>query len=258
MLGGNAHYITHYISYVMTTLVRTGYRKYLYPFSQWITAMLLVCIAVQIVTLAMCMPSFYNAYIEPHLIQHSSLATLIYYLIFSTVFNFFCFFALPFLIGSTVFNLQMADMGLKSPKINKQNIIIICVSLFLLIILGYILSRQPSVRIFYSRGLLPLDLLAFSLLNLIALPIFYFAEEFFFRGMLFLTLWRLIGWHSYWVADIIFTLAHTYKPLPEMALSLVAGIILTYMTYKTKSIYPALLSHGSLGVMLNVLIYFNI
>jgi len=36
-------------------------------------------------------------------------------------------------------------------------------------------------------------------------PLYYIGEEFFFRGFLFLGLWKRVGWHSFWITDIIFT-----------------------------------------------------
>jgi len=213
---------------------------------------------MQVVLLGMIAPYFYTTFIASPTQDTASSSYLLGFFIATTLCWFCSFFMLPSLLGTSMFNLNFSDIGVKKPVLNKSNVQLICCSAILLMVLGYVITRQPSVRAFYSSSLSHFNLATFIFVNLVLLPINYFAEEFFFRGILFLTLWRLVGWHSYWIADILFTWGHQFKPIPEIYLSAFAGMILNYMTYKTESIYPAIISHGSLGILINVLVYFNV
>ena len=95
----------------------------------------------------------------------------------------------------------------------------------------------------------------FILVQLLILPPYYFCEEFFFRGFMFMGLWKKINWHSFWVTDIIFFYSHLGKPPLELIFALPVGIVLNYITLRTKSVYPAIIVHCIAGIFLNSLVY---
>ncbi len=92
------------------------------------------------------------------------------------------------------------------------------------------------------------------LLNLIVFPCQYFAEEFFFRGYLFIGLWRKVKWHSFWLTDVFFTFSHMGKPGLEILLCIPASVVFNVLTLVTRSIYPAVILHACLGISMCLLV----
>ncbi len=113
-------------------------------------------------------------------------------------------------------------------------------------------SKQPEFQATYALGQPSIKKLI--LLNTVLFPSYYFSEEFFYRGFLFLGLWRRIKWHSFWVTDFIFAFAHLGKPGLEILLSMFASVVFNILTLSTKSIYPALITHWVVGCTFILLI----
>lgn len=145
----------------------------------------------------------------------------------------------------------LSHFGLQAPKKNLS-IMLICFFLALLMPYIYFFSQQKSFQLSYSWQ--HISLFNFLTINFLLMSVYYFAEEFFFRGFLFLSLWEKVRWHSFWITDIIFTLSHLGKPGLEVIFCIPVSIILNGVTLATRSIYPALIIHYSLGVFLNVLV----
>jgi membrane protease YdiL (CAAX protease family) len=205
----------------------------------------LLVFAALLIFLEMILPYFYNLYFG----TYEALNNYIYFLSYTYV----CLLLVPYLVCTHWVKLTASDLGLQFPELTIKNIMMIVIAMGLLVPFSYIFSKQQAFQQYYSFG--HISLLKFTLFQIFLLPCYYFAEEFFFRGFLFLSLWRLTGWHSFWITDIIFAYAHMFKPLPEIFLSIPASVIFNYLTLKTKSFYPAILVHGTLGIMLNVMVY---
>ncbi len=162
------------------------------------------------------------------------------------------FFVVPILLSQFIYKQKWHDLGLVLPENKIRAVILIFVAMLLLIPAAIFLSQQKPVQMYYSLNHLNVEKLLF--LQLVIFPLYYFFEEFFFRGFLFLHLWQKIKWHSFWIMDILFTLAHLGKPLMEIMLSFPAGIVLACLTLSTRSIYPAIIVHYSMGVTLLLLV----
>lgn len=160
-------------------------------------------------------------------------------------------FLLPFLIRKYLSNASLRDLGLRFPENKKKTLLLITAALLLLIPVVFYSARFKSIQNVYSLRETPFYFLFFLLF---AMPPYYFAEEFFFRGFLFLGLWKKIGWHSYWITEVIFTWAHLGKPPLELLLSFPAGMVLNYLTLHTRSIYPAMFVHFIMGALLTILV----
>ena len=93
---------------------------------------------------------------------------------------------------------------------------------------------------------------------MVLFPFYYIGEECFFRGFLFLGLWRRVRWHSFWITDVLFTLAHIGKPGLEILLCIPASIIFNCLTLFTRSIVPAVIVHTIMGIMLSILVTFQL
>ena len=91
----------------------------------------------------------------------------------------------------------------------------------------------------------------------IFLPLYYFSEEFFFRGFLFLLLWKKVRWHSFWITDILFAAAHILKPGLEILLCIPASVIFNVLTLYSRSIVPALMVHLIVGMSLNFFVCYS-
>lgn len=80
-----------------------------------------------------------------------------------------------------------------------------------------------------------------------------FSTEFFFRGFLMFELKEKIGWYAIIVQTIPYGILHIGKPPIEVYYSFIAGIVLGYMNYKTKSILPSFLSHYIPSIIFDIL-----
>ncbi len=161
---------------------------------------------------------------------------------------------LPLLINRFIFKEPLQNFGLQLPTQWKKAVLLIAIGLLLLAPVSIFFAHQPSIQVFYSLKNLSWANLAF--IFFLALPPYYWAEEFFFRGFLFLRLWQKQGWHSYWITEVIFTFAHLGKPPLEILFAFPAGLVLNYLTLHTKSIYPAMVVHFTLGILVVVMTTF--
>ncbi len=83
---------------------------------------------------------------------------------------------------------------------------------------------------------------------------YLFCWEFFFRGFLLFGLKRTIGWWAVLVQAIAFGLLHYGKPMPEVASSFIAGIILGIIALNAKSIVPCFLLHWVASLSFDVMV----
>jgi membrane protease YdiL (CAAX protease family) len=176
--------------------------------------------------------------------------TLCFMVIYSSLF----LLAAPLFLGKYISKQSLRELGLCFPE-NKKVALLLSLSALLILIPAVCFSASHKiVQTFYS--LKNLSAFEFILILLFALPPYYLAEEFFFRGFLFMGLWRKIGWHSYWITEVIFTWAHLGKPPIEILIAFPAGIILNYLTLRTRSIYPAMFVHYTMGAVMNGVVTF--
>jgi len=174
--------------------------------------------------------------------------------VFFDTYTWVLFLAAPIIITKLIFREKLKDVGLMFPENKKSTLVWMAISLLFLLPWMYFLSIQKLAHIYYSSD--GLSLAKFIFIQCTVLPIYYFAEEFFFRGFLFLGLWRRVGWHSFWITDVIFALAHIGKPGFEILLAIPASIILSALALKTRSIYPPVLVHTTMGMFLNISVRF--
>jgi uncharacterized protein len=81
----------------------------------------------------------------------------------------------------------------------------------------------------------------------------FVALEFFFRGFLVGGLGRYIGIFAVPVSVIPYMMIHFSKLLPEAAASVVAGFILGYLAWKTKSIWGGVCVHSAVAATMDLL-----
>lgn len=173
---------------------------------------------------------------------------------FYTLYSLATFFILPFFVGKMIFRLNWAELCLDLPK-NKKTAILLTLSAILILIPWIILfAKLPQFQgyTYKACGIIP-----FIFIHFILFPIYYFGEEFFFRGFLFILFWKKVKWHSFWITDVLFTLSHIGKPFFEILMCIPVSIILNYLTLKTRSIYPAMIVHLFQGILLSMLVSYH-
>jgi membrane protease YdiL (CAAX protease family) len=178
---------------------------------------------------------------------HKTFGLMCLYVAYSYVW----FLIIPSLFNYFVRGLRYKDIGVCLPIINVENICYFAGGMIFIVPFAIFFSKFHQFQTYSYAGI---SLPVFYLLQFVVVPLYYFAEEFFFRGFLFLTLWNKIRWHSFWVTDILFTLAHTGKPGLEVLLCIPASVIFNFLTLKTRSIFPGMIVHGTMGILLNFLV----
>jgi uncharacterized protein len=115
-------------------------------------------------------------------------------------------------------------------------------------------SFIPALREFYAdtSTSLPVFIASAGILSFL----YYVAEEFLFRGFLFWGLFRRVGVHSFWMTNLLFALLHVGKPAIEIPIAFLAGLLFSYITWRTKSFLPAAVLHFTLAIALNLLVAF--
>ena len=81
----------------------------------------------------------------------------------------------------------------------------------------------------------------------------FVALEFFFRGFLVGGLGRHIGMFAVPVAVMPYMMIHFSKLLPEASASVVAGLVLGYLAWKTKSIWGGVCVHCAVAMSMDLL-----
>lgn len=181
--------------------------------------------------------------------------TKIFSLFFFLIYSMICFFVFPAALAKFLFKESLSEMGLK--KVDNPLKAGILVSLFLFILIPYIIFCAHRSE-FHGYSLGHPSLIKFGLISISFFPLYYFAEEFFFRGFLFISFWKKVRWHSFWITDIIFTFSHIGKPGLEILLCIPVSVMLNILTLSTRSIYPAVIVHSTLGILLSFLTTYKV
>lgn len=162
---------------------------------------------------------------------------------------------IPFLWNRYIYQQNIEELGVRLPKNKKKALFYIFLALVLLVPWMMYFSQFTEFNFYSLAGMTPVQII---IRESIFMPLYYFCEEFFFRGFLFISFYKRVGYHSFWITDILFTYAHLGKPGLEMLMCIPASIVFNFITMKTKSIYPAFIVHTSLGLLLNILMTFHI
>ncbi len=76
--------------------------------------------------------------------------------------------------------------------------------------------------------------------------------EFFFRGFMVLAFTRLLGQKAIVPMVVVYALIHFEKPLLEALSSIVGGLVLGIISYRTKSIYGGVIVHLGIAFMMEI------
>ena len=178
-----------------------------------------------------------------------------YIFAFFVIYTLLCFLVAPAITNKIVYRESLKEMGLVFPEKKILSLVLIILSLIILVPCIIYFAKLSAFQ-GYSLAHLSTHKFIFAITFLF--PLFYIGEEFFFRGFLFLGLWKRVGWHSFWITDIIFTLSHFGKPWLEVLMCIPASVVFNVLTLCTRSIFPAVVVHSLLGIILSILVTFNL
>lgn len=166
---------------------------------------------------------------------------------------FLIMFVLPSVIIKFVFHKPLRDFGLCIPNNLKGSIKLSVIAILIAFPIIFFLSGEESFQKYYEvkQGFGTFLFLTFG-----AGSIYYFSEEFIFRGILFFGLWDKLKFHTFWIINLIFSAFHFGKPPLEIFIAFFLGMLFSYLSLKTKSFLPAALVHLTLAFILNTIITF--
>jgi len=78
--------------------------------------------------------------------------------------------------------------------------------------------------------------------------------ELFFRGVFTSICWRWLGWIGIALQSLAFALLHVGKPIPEVAGSFVAGMVLGGIAVRARSFVPGFVCHALVSATMDLLV----
>ncbi len=140
--------------------------------------------------------------------------------------------------------LNFSELGFKKDKWLKYVLVGIAIGIPIGIVEYFILLPAPAFPTFEVKYLLRDMVYMFVFVGI--------GEELLFRGLVQRDLMNALGWK--WgliLASLMFAVMHlTWRSMPELVLVFVAGLLLGYLYYKTKSLVAPVVMHGVGNVIL--------
>ena len=153
-------------------------------------------------------------------------------------FNFVCLFVVPVLLWRFVLGRPLRDLGLRVGHL-RQTLRYAAVFGAVAIPVILIASRWDAFQAYYPRYLWARDDWRLLLLAQGGWLVYFFAWEFFFRGLLLFSLEERFGALAIVVQTVPFVMMHFPKPEGESF----AGLALGWMAYRTRSCLGPWLLH---------------
>ncbi len=176
--------------------------------------------------------------------------------------NAMALFFAPMLLILFLFHEEPGDFGFAiadSRRVRWLVAILYAGLLFLLVPISRLDVFQQHYPLF--RGWVPFHGSAFDetnrwdlLYGWASYAMYMFFWEFFFRGYLLFGLARTIRWPAVIVQAIPFCLLHVGKPMPEVAASFGAGVILGIVALRAKSFLPGFVLHTAAFITFDALV----
>jgi membrane protease YdiL (CAAX protease family) len=159
-----------------------------------------------------------------------------------------CYVVIPIAVIKGVFRERLSDYGLKLRGFTAgwPIYLIFVAGMIPLVTIFSAESHFQATYPFYriaSRAELDADFLKWE----IAYALQFVALEFFFRGFLLHGIKHRLGFDAVFVMTVPYCMIHFQKPLPECFASIVAGVLLGFMSLKTRSIWLGAALHISVA-----------
>jgi membrane protease YdiL (CAAX protease family) len=179
-------------------------------------------------------------------------ATRYAYLMFWALFNFFLYFIIPGVIVVLCFRQPLADYGFKFRGALKDGWVY-PVFFAVMVPLVLLVSRNAHFQETYPFYQMPDGELLWPWFWLweAAYAVQFLGLEFFFRGYMVHGLRHRFGPYSIPVMTIPYCMIHYGKPLPESLAAIVAGLVLGFMSLKTRSVILGAAIHVSVALTMD-------
>jgi membrane protease YdiL (CAAX protease family) len=109
------------------------------------------------------------------------------------------------------------------------------------------LDRYPFYNVARNESLFP---------NFVMWEIVYFVQflalEFFFRGFILHGTKQRFGFYAIFVMVIPYCMIHFGKPMPETIAAIIAGVVLGFLSLKSKSIWLGVMIHCSVALIMDL------
>ena len=157
---------------------------------------------------------------------------------------------LPILLIVFLFKDQIRDYGYRLVGEVAHAKIYLFLYFFMLplvIAVSYVASFQGKYP-FYSGSMKGLD---HFVIYQVSYGIQFFALEAFFRGFVLFALFKRFGYYAVPLMTVPYCMIHFGKPMPETLAAIAAGIILGFMSLKTRSIWMGAALHVSVALTMD-------
>ncbi len=141
-------------------------------------------------------------------------------------------------------NLNLREIGFSRSRLSLYILIGILVGMVLGVIEYFIITPTAAAPSFEIINLLR---------DLVYMVIFVgLAEELLFRGLIQRDMTNLFGWKwGLLGASLMFAVMHlTWRSIPELGFTFIAGLILGYLYYRTRSLTAPIVAHGIANTVL--------
>lgn len=182
--------------------------------------------------------------------NNPQITQLTYWVVVLSVF----YLLIPVLAVKLIYKENLTDYGFNIKGALKKYKIYVYFFLFMLPLVFAVSfsssfqSKYPFYDLAINENLYP---------NFILWQILYFIQfigvEFFFRGFMVHGAKKGIGIYSVFVMTIPYCMIHFGKPMPETIAAIVAGIVLGFLSLKSKSIWLGIAIHYSVAITMDLL-----
>ncbi len=187
-----------------------------------------------------------------NLFQHHANAQLHQLIYWASVIIFF-YFVFPACIILLVFKENLTDYGLQLKNAGEGYPLYLGMLVVMVPLVFYFsgsesfLARYPFYTVAQNESLFP---------NFFIWEILYFLQflalEFFFRGFILHGTKQRFGFYAIFVMVIPYCMIHFGKPMPETMAAIVAGVVLGFLSLKSKSIWLGVMIHCSVALTMDL------
>lgn len=187
-----------------------------------------------------------------HLLEQHANAQLHQLIYWATVIIFF-YFVFPTSIILFVFKEKLADYGLQLKNAGQGYWLYLGMLAVMVPLVFYFsnsqnfLDRYPFYDVARNESLFP-NLLIWEIVYFLQ----FFALEFFFRGFILHGTKQRFGFYAIFVMVIPYCMIHFGKPMPETIAAIIAGVVLGFLSLKSKSIWLGVMIHCSVALTMDL------
>jgi membrane protease YdiL (CAAX protease family) len=199
--------------------------------------------------------SFYLAHLSDKLVIFNSAAmTAEWYNYFSA---FFLLGIIAIAVIKYIFKESLADYGLQIGDWKFWIPAALIVGT-VMVALSYPSAKDPQYIAEYPLYKGAGDSMQMFAIHAVAYLIYYFGWEMLFRGFMQFGLTDRFGvWGAIFVQVALSCIVHIGKPDSEIYSSILGGLVWGIMVYRSKSIWPSIITHWVLGISLDYFICFS-